>query len=198
MNKTKPIVLIDQDGVLASWDDVFYAKCLAKDIKFDIEHPHHQRHRYFTDHIPDKHQRNEARRMVNHPSWFPELPVIEGAQEGMAELDKHCEVWICSKPLESNKSCHQDKQDWITKHFPAFSDRLILTGDKSLIVGDILLDDAPKLKWFKRAKWQPVIYTQHFNAHKESPLYDMARFTWDDPVEYLIELAEAAKRGEEI
>lgn len=187
---TQSIVLVDLDGVCAGFDSHFWDRSVENGWEFDIDHPSKQTKRYFTDHIPNKHHRNAARKMVDDSRWFRDLPVIPGAQEGLEELWRCCELWLCSKPLDADPFCMSDKQAWVKKHFPKLADRLILTGDKSLIVGDLLLDDAPKTKWFQRAQWTPVIYTQPFNSHPESDLFDLPHFQWGDSIGDLIKIAE--------
>lgn len=197
MTKIKPIALVDMDDVIADFTAQAFWLCDNHGIKLDIDHRSKLTNRWISDHVPDEKQRNYLRKLIDTTRFFEDLDVIEGAQDGVKALAKECEVWFCSKPLTNNESCVGDKDAWIKRHFPKLKDRLILAGDKSLIIGDILLDDAPKTKWFPRAVWQPVIYSQPFNGHG-TDWGEFAHFTWQDPIEYLIELAYAAQQGEMI
>lgn len=183
---TKPILLLDMDGPLADFDIHFWERCQELGYKFDIDHPSEQRHRFLTEHIPNRRERAKARGMVNAAGWFSELPITPGAQEGVPQLLEHFEVWVCTKPLEINPTCLNDKQTWIQKYFPMLDRRMITAPDKSMIHGDILLDDAPKFKWFNTATWKPVIFDLPFN---QSESYEhLARWTWNDSVENLVKL----------
>lgn len=180
-------ILLDQDGPLADFDYHFWRRCAEQGFTFDCDGPEFQQHRYFTDHIPNRRERAKARAMVDAPGWFAELPVTPGAQAGVEQiLDAGLDVWVCTKPLEANPSCLNDKHAWLVRHFPALSDRLITAPDKSMVVGDVLLDDAPKPEWFERACWAPVIFEAPFNRDQFEGL---PRWSWCDPIEALLERA---------
>lgn len=157
-------LLLDMDGPLADFDRHFWKRCTERGYLFDVEHPDQQRHRFFTEHLPIRRERQQARAMVDQAGWFADLPVTPGAREGVAQLlDLGFDVWVCTKPLEANPTCLNDKQGWIEEHFPALAGRLIIAPDKSMVHGDVLLDDAPKPEWFPLASWRPVIFAAPFN-----------------------------------
>lgn len=160
----KPIFLIDQDGPLSGFDPAFWAMCAREGIPIDCT-LEEQRHRFGTDHIPNRRDRDRARDIVNTPGWFADLPVVAGAVDGLHELAEVAEVWICSKPLDANPTCRDEKAAWLARHFgDEWAGRLILAPDKSMIAGHVLLDDAPKLDWLPRAQWMPVIFTMPWNG----------------------------------
>lgn len=97
--------------------------------------------------------------------FFLDLPVIEGAYEGVEALAEVAEVWFCSTP-KSSIYCGGEKQVWIDKHFPDFKRRLILTKDKTMVRGDILIDDKPKIIGRFDPSWTHVLYSND-------------AFTWD-------------------
>lgn len=186
----KVLVLADVDGVCAAFDDRAREVCELNKWVLDHDHPSKQTKRFLTDHIPDKHHRNQLRKHIDTTPFFADLDLIEGCYEGIMELASKTELHFCSKPLDANVSCASDKVAWIKRHFPKLHGRLILAGDKSLIQGDVLLDDAPKLKWLERATWTPVVYSHPFNSHPESELYNLPHFKWGDPIENIIEIAK--------
>ena len=192
--RDKPIVLIDLDGVCADFNGAAWDFCNLNGLIVNCEQGQ-ERHHYLTDHIQNKNHRRLLRDHIDNTPFFRDLNPIEGAIDGVRRLAELVEIWLVSKPLEVNSTCHSDKHNWVTKHLPELSDRLILAGDKSLVNGDILLDDAPKPKWFPRADWQPVVFNQPYNCHAKSDLYDLVHFDWEDPIEYLIELAQDARNG---
>lgn len=184
----RPTILVDQDGVLADFDSHFWERCLQRGYSFDCE-PHEQRHRFATDHMTDKWERTHARFMVDHDEdWFADLPVIPGAVEGINALAEVADVWICTKPLEANTNCRDGKAQWVREHLGTeWEKRLIIAPDKSLIVGDILLDDAIKLEWLPRATWLPVVFPAPFNG-AGSEWERLPRWDWSQPVEELLRL----------
>lgn len=176
------ILLVDMDGVLADFDAFFFQRCIENGWTLDVDEPSQQTFRYFADHMPDRDERNAARQMVHDPGWFRSLPVVAGAEQGMEEFERvGWEVHICSKPLDASATCADEKRAWLRQHFPTFADRLILAPDKSLVKGDVLLDDAPKPKWFARADWVPIVFTQPHNVIGH--LAEFPHWTWgDDPL----------------
>lgn len=179
---TRPIVLLDMDGPLADFDGHFWRRCLDRGITFDIESPDDQRHRYFTEHIPNRRERRWARDMVDQAGWFADLPVTRGAQDAVAELVERFDVWVCTKPLTVNPTCLNDKHAWLVDHFPVLADRMITAPDKSMIHGTVLIDDAPKPEWFARASWRPVIFGAPFNGPSQMLEYlGLTRISWDYP-----------------
>ena len=190
----KPVILMDMDGPLADFDRKFFEACELNGWHIDCT-LEEQRHRFATDHIPDEEHRRLARNHVDTTRWFLDLPVVPGAIEGMAYLEEHADVWIVTKPLEVNATCRDDKATWLAGNFgEQWVRKLIITPDKSMVRGHILVDDAPNPDWYPRAEWEPVIYSTSWNgdgskwANTEDYLY--FRFTWDLGAERLIETAE--------
>lgn len=75
--------------------------------------------------------------------WFS-LPVIEGAQDGIERLkSEHEVVWVTSS-YDSCPSWLHIRKQWLKKNFGAKSDEIVITSNKSLVAGDILVDDKPE------------------------------------------------------
>ena len=78
------------------------------------------------------------------PGFFLNLEVIADAQEVVKELSEKHNVYIVSAATEFPNSL-KEKYDWMQKHFPFISWRnFVLCGDKSIIKGDIMIDDHEK------------------------------------------------------
>ena len=186
-------MLVDCDGPLADFDAAFFARCEANGWPLDCT-LENQRHRFATDHIPNRTHRALARKMVDTAGWFADLPVVGGAVEGLAALDEVADTWVCSKPLEANPSSRDDKARWLTMHFGSYwAERLILVSDKSMVRGDVLLDDAPHPQWYGTATWTPVIFATPWNG-AGSKWEGLPRWTWGDDVNQLLECALDADR----
>lgn len=75
--------------------------------------------------------------------FFRGLAPITGAVEAMAILKEwgH-DVWILTRPSTVNRLCYTEKADWVYQHLgQEWVNKLILCPDKSLLKGDILIDD---------------------------------------------------------
>lgn len=163
--KTPPVLLLDMDGPLADFDAQCWEACHERELLIDIGRPEDQSFRYFTDHVISKQHRAELRRLIEQPGWFRNLPPVAGAIEGTQDLIRMgFDIWVCTKPLETNPRCRDDKAAWLREYLPELEHKLIITPDKSMVRGAILLDDAPKLGWIQRSEWRPVIFPAHFNG----------------------------------
>lgn len=191
----KPILLLDMDGPLADFDRAAWEWGHSSGLMFDIESLADQRHRFLTDHVvgcghpgttrPCPHGAGHMRRHIHQDeTWFRDLPVTPGAIQGVAQLEAIFDVWVCTKPLEANPGCRDGKQAWIDKHFPSLSRKLVMAPDKSMVVGAVLLDDAPKPQWVDVAHWEPVVFSTPWNG--EGSRWEVyPHWTWGDPLAVL-------------
>lgn len=73
--------------------------------------------------------------------WI-DIEPIYGAIEAFNVLSEVHEVWILSKPSFDNLNSFSEKAYWVNKYFgPDVLRRLILCRNKSLLIGDYLIDD---------------------------------------------------------
>jgi 5'-nucleotidase len=74
--------------------------------------------------------------------FFAELDPIEGAIESYRKLEEKYDVYILSSPSVTNLMCYTEKAEWIRKHLGfKTQEKLILCRNKSLLMGDYLIDD---------------------------------------------------------
>lgn len=178
-------LLLDMDGVIADFDALGYKACATLGIPVDCE-PHEQTNRYFTDHLLTAADRKKIHKQIDSRGWFANLPPVPGAIEGTrALIAAGVDVWICTKPKESNPGCRDEKGRWLAQHLPELERKLIITPNKGMVRGDILLDDAPKFEWYVAAEWTPVIFTRPFNGPL-SAWGALPHWSWGEPIEDLL------------
>lgn len=74
--------------------------------------------------------------------FFEALEPIPGAIEAVTELRAKADIYILTAPSVRNPLCYSEKRLWIEKHFDLdFCHRLIISPNKGLLKGDILVDD---------------------------------------------------------
>ncbi|KAK2192276.1 hypothetical protein NP493_35g03018 [Ridgeia piscesae] len=80
---------------------------------------------------------------------------------------KGVEVFICTSPLASQPHSVKEKFEWVHEHMGAdWTRRMIVTRDKTMAYGDILIDDRPYIRGVvKRPSWDHVIFTSCHNKH---------------------------------
>lgn len=88
----------------------------------------------------------EEQRMFDK-HFFLNLEPVPGARAAVYELTKMgFDIWVLSQPFTLVPESYIEKVLWIQKYFPQLSNKIILTQDKGLNVGDYLIDDNKK-KW---------------------------------------------------
>lgn len=74
--------------------------------------------------------------------FFLKLEEIEGAIEGFKKLQEKYDVWILTRPSFRNVNCYTEKAQWVWDHLGLdVLEKTIMSGDKSLLKGDYLIDD---------------------------------------------------------
>ena len=186
----RPIILVDLDGVLVDFDGWIFDR---SDMFPSLNCTYASRDHYFlTDNVNEE-DAAKMRKLVNESRIFLEADPLPGAIEGLNALRDEAEVWLCTRPLEANLTCRDDKARWVREHFDAgLEKRLILTSDKSLVHGDLLLDDHIKIPELERATWRGVCYEQPFNQWQGGAgTWDhLPRFQWGDDIENLLCLVD--------
>lgn len=76
-------------------------------------------------------------------------------------------VFICSSPLFFYKYSSTEKFAWVEHYLGAdWINRTILTRDKTIVNGHILIDDNVKIKGaVDFPSWEHVVFTAHYNKH---------------------------------
>ena len=112
---TKPIVLIDMDGVICDFDK------RAKELEL---------------------QGIKGQSLFKHPSAYRALEPIEGAIDAWHALQDKYETYILSTPPWSNPDAWAEKRMWVQQHLgDSAKKKLILCHNKGLVIGDFLIDD---------------------------------------------------------
>lgn len=161
-----PIILLDQDGPLA-WFDRAVHRVLD-------EHGYDSsalvRTEWETTNDVARCFGAEAAGIVDRArhsaGFYRDLEPVEGAVEGVQNLlDAGCELIVCTAPSLENPSCASDKIAWIAEHFPALRRHFVITKDKTLVRGHVLLDDKPEVKGTLPPTWAHVRFDTPGNAH---------------------------------
>lgn len=99
--------------------------------------------------------------------FFLNLKPITGALEAIKEMDKEgYNVFIVSSPSVLGKYCHSEKCAWMKQHMgEKWAKKLVLTKDKTIIHGNLLIDDKPYITGaIKDPSWTHITYTQPYNT----------------------------------
>jgi len=99
--------------------------------------------------------------------FYRDLDPIPWAVDALREIvAAGHEVFICSTPDSTNQHCASDKIAWIRQHLgDDWVKRIILTHDKTLVHGDILIDDKPNVTGAHTPSWEHVLFAAPYNTH---------------------------------
>jgi len=181
------VVLVDMDGVIADFDGRLLT--ILKERHQVVATRDHLTKFPFAANFPaDIKPTIDA--IMAEEGFFRSFEPIPGAIAALREMqaEEGLEVFICTAPIARSRFCHQEKVEWVRAHLddavpkaPAdgTSDakrlkaepstewvrRMVVTSDKSLVRGDLLIDDAPQAKASAfEPTWEHVWYRQPYNA----------------------------------
>lgn len=172
-------ILVDMDGVIAAWGEA-YGQSLDKYGDAAAAIPRHADQRSFNlnEGRTEVEQRIIAAVMVE-PGFYERIQPIVGAKGALKGMLKagH-DVRIVTSPWVSNPTCASDKLNWVVKHYGShWGPRVIITADKTLVRGDILIDDKSAITGELEPEWEHVLFDQPYNRD----VIDKARMVdWDE------------------
>jgi 5'-nucleotidase len=190
------VILLDMDGVLADWD----GGCrLAWGERTAIDRTASY---YMERCIPeDAVSQADAQCLMLSAGFFRGLAPIPGAiRAAKAMRAAGYEVFLCTNPLAHSRHCVQEKLDWVGEHLgDEWRDRVILTNNKFLVAGDVLVDDKPfatlpRGKNMPPPSWKQIVFDAPYNRHLGGEANGVARIVswgeeeWRPCLERLIRL----------
>lgn len=171
----KKIILVDMDDVLADFEGQFLETWKKKFPR----HPYVPIEKRETFRIEDNYPgefEKDIRNIYTAPGFFENLSLIPGAKEAIAKMQSlgH-DVFICTSPISAYENCVLEKYHWVAKNLGyEWTKRMIVTKDKTLIYGDILIDDKPEHKGLRTPLWKYVLFDAPYNKKVKANL----RITW--------------------
>lgn len=185
----KPLVLVDMDGVLADLEKglLDYWRALHPELPFV---PKTDR---TTHDIRVQYESLGAglgaqmREIMHRDGFYASLEPLEGAVEAMnAMMALGWEVFICTAAAR-NTRCIAEKAAWVVQYLgPQWVERLIATRDKTLVMGDVLIDDKPHITGLCAPRFRHILYDQPYNRQTQRE-----RMTWANWREILMPLFPA-------
>jgi 5'-nucleotidase len=170
-------ILVDMDGVIADYDGELLQRWRSRHAdKFYI--PLEERTTFYVkDNYPEELKPLVAEILLE-AGFFRNMLPVPGAKEALEEMQaRGLEVFICTSPLSSYKNCVLEKYEWVEEYLgPSWVRQIVLTKDKTIIKGDILIDDKPLITGAEEhPEWEHILYDRPYNkgVHRR-------RITWDN------------------
>ncbi len=112
--------------------------------------------------VPEEHQLS-IKQHTHRVGFFKDLRIIQDSQEVLRELSLKHDVYIASAAMEFPQSL-REKSDWLDAFFPFIPwQKRILCGDKSILKGDVLIDD--RSKNLKNFDGRSILFTSPHNTN---------------------------------
>lgn len=175
-------VLIDMDNTLAQFDLEFGKRWAQEYPGGSLELIQTRKHFELEQNFPDDPEaKNAAIKIMSSPGLYIAFEPAVGSVEAVKEMvAAGLAVFFCTAPHPFQyESCVAEKYSWVRKHFgEEFLSRIIITRDKTVIKGTVLIDDKPSVSGAcDKPEWTHILYTQSYNLH----LQDKPRFTrWNE------------------
>lgn len=163
-------VLVDMDGVIVDWGEA-YGRALDKygdDAKRIARHA--EQKTFDLREGLDYKESLLVDQIMSELDYF-DMNIMDGAREALDDMTAWgLNVFICTAPWPGNVKCAGDKLRWVSEHLGSkWTARTIITPDKTMIRGDWLVDDKPKILGSKPPQWTQIMFTQPYNRDVRTP-----------------------------
>lgn len=179
---TGKTVLIDMDNTLAQFDLEFGKRWVAEYPQGSLDLIKNRKHFELEQNFPDDPAAKDAAvKIMSTPGLYIKFEPAVGSVEAVKEMTQAgLSVFFCSAPHPFQyESCVAEKYSWVRKYYgEEYLSRIIITRDKTVIKGTVLIDDKPKITGTcEKPEWTHIVYTQSYNMH----VVDKPRFTkWSE------------------
>lgn len=177
---TQKVYILDVDGVVADFTSYMLKlvgsnKTLADIVDWDI----------FGFITPE--EKKHALELLSTQAFWENQPLISGAVEGVAAIRSagHKVLW-CTSPWLDCVGWAYARRRWIQRYFDAASNDIIIAETKSILRGDVFIDDRPKhvTAW---AAANPSGVAWLYDAPYNQELYSAHRMSWNvEPRDWLV------------
>ena len=168
----RKIILVDMDGVLCQYDERVL-EIAHKRFGLPLYHSNEVTN-FDTEKIfPEAyHERVDA--IADEEGFFRDLMPFPGVIDALHEIeaDGRFHVFICTAPKKfyRNSSCVSEKNMWVSRFLGRkWTDKVILTRDKTLVRGDVLIDDKPEVVGVADPTWVQIYHDRPYNRNIDRP-----------------------------
>jgi len=160
------VVLIDMDNTLVDFDLEFGKRWVAARPSDTLALVKSRKHFELEQNFPPE-LKPLAIEIMSQPGFFISFEPQHGAVEAVREMvAAGVKVFFCTAPLPFQyETCVAEKFAWVRKYFgEEYLSKIIITRDKTVIKGKILIDDKPKISGAcDKPEWTHIVFDQPYN-----------------------------------
>jgi len=178
------IILVDMDDVIADFEHALIDHLHNKHPRIPVVLYEERSTFYSIENYPEKHK-SYVRDVTHAQGFYHSFKPLPGAIKAVKEMAKagHT-IFFCTSPLLTSEHCLQEKRTWIKEHLgQEWLTRLIITSDKTLVQGDILIDDKATITGAAKPVWTQILFTAPYNRQSQAK-YRLSHWSnWEKVVE---------------
>lgn len=176
-------LLIDIDNTIADFELQFLKKWKEK-YPLRKACPCEERTSFYLHKDYSDYEQQDVDGIYHEKGFFKDIPLIPGAKEALKEMETEIakgsmNVWLLTSPVAS-EWCAKEKIFWIRNNLGTnWVPRTIMAKDKTMVRGNLLIDDKVPIKGSYKADWQQVIFHRPYNSGNNSVMskHDAERMT---------------------
>lgn len=160
------VVLIDMDNTLVDFDLEFGKRWVVERPSDTLDLIKSRKHFELEQNF-DAELAPVAIRIMSQPGFFISFEPSPGAIAAVKEMAAAgITVFFCTAPLPFQyETCVAEKFAWVRMHLgEEYLSKIIITRDKTVIKGTVLIDDKPKVTGAcEKPEWTHIVFDQPYN-----------------------------------
>lgn len=180
----RPIILVDMDNVVVD-SGIAYRNLVDKTFPELPRIPEESIKVWDSEGLYPPEYTQKLHDLWNTPGLFANMKPVKGSLEALADLGRLNHLVLCTMPPAKSKTAWQEKAEWIKEYLGQRwldEKRVVMTGDKTIIHGRILIDDKPSITGAMEPIWEHIVYDLPYNQETLG-----RRMTWKNYKEVLRE-----------
>ena len=180
-------VLVDLDNTVVNWDREFIKRFSMRNVMSpdEVQKIVENRTSYEIEKNFEQSLQATVLDVVAEPGFYASLEPYEGAVAALKAMANYpkVDVRIVTSPHPTCPGqCSNEKYDFVVKHLGKdWVDRLIIARDKTVVLGDFLIDDKPKITGSNsNPTWKQVHFLQSYNREVVSQSNAKTMAKWND------------------
>lgn len=165
MMSSKPILLLDVDGVLADFVTATL-RILNEKAGTNYNHDDVRTWDMFSSFPDHKHLADDVYEILKKAGGCYGIPPYDGSQDAVEALKVLVDIVVVTSPFNGSETWVHEREKWLEMLFDISHKNVIHTGRKELIEGDILVDDKVEhiYEWSNRhPEGHAILWGQRYN-----------------------------------